>query len=833
MKKRGQVTIFMILGIVLLIAFGFLFFIRNVLFQAEVEANTQSKIKGIFESATFESYASSCLFETSKGAILLIGRQGGNIYESQGGMVPQGDILPIENVNISYGIIWDPQNPDYDLPDVYSVLLPTYPRLDDNIMYRGYYGNNNLPYICQVDGPNQLPGTDIKRVTCLATDRESDSTYKEGYGPDSIQEQLSYYIAKKIKECMNLSEIPELRGFEIEEGDYDVSIILGEDDVVVEATIPVFANDGSDVVKEEARFSTTLDIRLKKVYGLAYKIVEEDRRRLSIIKNDTEGSDYLISLSRGTSPALKPGFVLDISCPYCGHEDDLGYNYDDLIKITDTESKIERDDFVFMFAVENRIPALDKLPDETLQNTYTDPILVDYNIVVGSENRKIYFKTQGYDPDEDLLNYTYHKWREDYYTIFDYSKCSEYGGSIDCRINFEATMTKIDVPADPAWTDSYEYKETKREASYTTNIKDVGSHEVTVKVKDEGKLSDWQDLKILVVDTPVAKPSGYNNYSDVPDLDASIEDPYYLDASDSISLLLPLKIFNWNDATEPFSFENIADPVLRLPLHNFNIENIVNKNFTKLGEHKIYLTTSNLVVTSFEESFNVSVHECLPHRSSDTIYPYNTGDEFQADHTCCKDDYTYEDTSKECYTYTEYGTLDYFRNNPLTDDIIPGSLGVIQEEIDIPSDYGYQNDVYKRTFKRNCSGSRGNICNGPVSIRITLVDECHNECERPGSFLSSAGEPVAEAISCEAMDTNHYIQIFGQGFYTEEGTRCDDCGHLCEQEGYNITNPCCVCQHGPTTCDLGYTELGSTLEVIPPYSCTMCCVQKIPECELT
>ena len=84
------------------------------------------------------------------------------------------------------------------------------------------------------------------------------------------------------------------------------------------------------------------------------------------------------------------------------------------------------------------------------------------------------------------------------------------------------------------------------------------------------------------------------------------------------------------------------------------------------------------------------------------------------------------------------------------------------------------------------------------------------------------------------MDIEHYIQIAGEGFYTDDGPRCDDCGHLCETEGYNFSNPCCWCQHGPTDCPDGYTELGPTYEPMhdPPFdTCTMCCVLKTPECE--
>jgi hypothetical protein len=831
MKKRGQITIFMILGIVLLIAFGFIFFVRNVFYEARIQEESQSKLQQIFQSDAFETHTSSCLNEVSKDAVLLIGKQGGNIYESQGGMVPEPKTLPIQDANVSYGLTWEPQNPDF-LKEGFFVSVPEYPRLDD-IEREAYYGNNNLPYLCQEGGPNQILEGGIRRKTCTFVENKVDSTFKEGYGDHSIQEQLSYYISNKLKECIDLSDIESLKGILLEEGDYNVTTIFGADNIIIHTTIPVVVNEDGRAVTKEAKFSTDLNVRLKKVYELAYTMVEFDRRFLKIEKNDSEDSSFFDMLQNLNK--LKSGFIIDIRCPYCGYEDELGYNYDDLIKITDTNSKIEREDFVFMFVIENRWPALAKVPSEGSYPTYSEPELAKYDVVIGTD-RKIYLDTKAKDPDEDLLNYTYEGWRETTYTEFDPECCIQYRGSINCRTNYEECLKEYSYPPrEDKWTDSDEYKRTKREASYETDIFDIGKHEVIVRVKDEAGYSDWQDVNIFVVDTPIAKPTGFNDYNDIPDLNASIEDPYYLDAKDSISLLLPLKIFNWDDSRDDFSILNSKEDIQIVPHEDFNIDDIKDKGFTTLGKHTIYLTTSNLVSTSPEESFDVVVYDCLPHRSSDIIYPYNSGDEFQADHTCCRNDFMYEDTSKNCYTYIEYGTIDYFRRYPLTNETVPGSTGVIQEEIGFTTDeQGYQNDVYMRTFKRNCSGKRGNYCNGPASIQITLVDECHIECESPGGFFDSDDGPSNNYIDCEPTASDKYIEIdsSGDGFTTLDGAICQNCGNTCIANDYqNLDGPCCRCLRGTTTCDPGFESLGPTYER-GGNNCDVCCGNMAPECEL-
>ena len=98
MKKRGQLTIFIIIGIVLLFAFGFILFIKNLFFEAQIEAETQQKLQNVFQSESFNTYTSSCLKKVSQEAVLLIGKQGGNIYEEQGGIIQKGKTMPIQSM---------------------------------------------------------------------------------------------------------------------------------------------------------------------------------------------------------------------------------------------------------------------------------------------------------------------------------------------------------------------------------------------------------------------------------------------------------------------------------------------------------------------------------------------------------------------------------------------------------------------------------------------------------------------------------------------------------------------------------------------------------------
>ncbi len=829
MKKRGQLTIFIILGIVLLFAFGFLFFVRNLFFEAQLEKETQSKLQNVFQSESFKTYTSSCLDEVSKDAIMLIGKQGGNIYEEQGGIIEKDKNLPIQienkNISVSYGISWNPANPDF-LPPGSFATLPDYPRLI-NIFSQAYFGNNNLPYLCQPEGPNQETQGSIRRETC-----EMPVYSKSGYGPKSIQEQLSLYIAEEIDSCINITEIPGLGEAMLEKGNYEVEVIFGKENVMVNAKVPLVVNIEGETLTQKAEFSSTINVRLKQVYELAHTIVENDKKWLSFDKKSSNFTKKLENLGK-----IKPGFSIELSCPFCEYGDFIGYNYDDLIKITDSRSKIGKENFVFMFAVENRFPVLEKI---SLFNPFEEQPLNEFDIILGANNQ-ILIKPKGYDPDEDNVSYTYEGWREDYYSEFDLSCCKAYGGEIDCRNDYFGCVNIIEPSTPPKdWTTSDEYKTTKKNAKITTSFEDLGLHNITVKTTDKANLSDWQVVEILVVDKPSAVASGFNNFSDIDDKKASIEDPYYLDATTSLSLFLPLTDYSWHDYVEPFTYAHVSQPILKLPYENHDIINIKEKIFKTTAEngliHTINLTVGNKIETSSADSFNVTVYKCLPHRNSNTApWPYNdingdsylnVDDPFMANHACCVNyDYASEDT--ECYRYVEYGTYEYFMNpdNLLTDDKIPGSSGIEQEEINIP-DHGYQNDVYKRTFTRKCSGDRGNTCQGEAKITLELIERCDDECEYPGSFTDSSMGPVNYPVTCTATDVYHYIEFEGDGYYSAEGDICKfTCGHLCDVLGYQYweTETCCLCIAEP--CPEGYTRLDQS------YDCPNCCVLETQECE--
>lgn len=100
MLKRGQVTIFLIVGILILFIFSGIFYIVSVLEQKGLLAETEELPENLVLKSKVSSYVESCLTETAIPGIYLLGIQGGVIYPDD----PE-KVLITEYSIINYGYL--------------------------------------------------------------------------------------------------------------------------------------------------------------------------------------------------------------------------------------------------------------------------------------------------------------------------------------------------------------------------------------------------------------------------------------------------------------------------------------------------------------------------------------------------------------------------------------------------------------------------------------------------------------------------------------------------------------------------------------------------------
>jgi len=81
--KSGQITIFLLLGIVLLIVFGFLFYASKNLGNQDLQDDAEKIYNDFMKTTSLSNYVADCLEVSAKNGLKLAALQGGVIYDNQ------------------------------------------------------------------------------------------------------------------------------------------------------------------------------------------------------------------------------------------------------------------------------------------------------------------------------------------------------------------------------------------------------------------------------------------------------------------------------------------------------------------------------------------------------------------------------------------------------------------------------------------------------------------------------------------------------------------------------------------------------------------------------
>ena len=134
-SKNGQVTIFIIIGIVVLFVFSGILYVTKVSSKEELTSAGEPVIAAVpQEFQPIQTYTEDCLAQVGRRGLLVLGQQGGYIYPELIGRFSSSDPtnadgLDLEPVKVPY---WHYNLPSNDLSDVsYSSLQPPLHAQDD------------------------------------------------------------------------------------------------------------------------------------------------------------------------------------------------------------------------------------------------------------------------------------------------------------------------------------------------------------------------------------------------------------------------------------------------------------------------------------------------------------------------------------------------------------------------------------------------------------------------------------------------------------------------------------------------------------------------------
>ncbi len=269
---RAQITLFIIIGILIVIAFGIAIYIGTAMSKRIQTAETTQHVEQI---QPIQDYVTSCLDLATKEGLKLIGRQAGVLYQSQGGATPDY----IEGEGTQYTTYTDAElgtlktpflilPPDGTVGTLFYSDPPKYPfenfpYAGEELIFNGYYGTSQLPplYKTSVEG---------EKVE------------------NSVQQNLETFIAKRTTQCADWQQF-EKQGFRITTGPATASLIFaqkqeqfaGEQYVNIELNWPIeITTPAGDKTKLE-NFAVREDTRLATIYYTVKTIIDGDATDVS------------------------------------------------------------------------------------------------------------------------------------------------------------------------------------------------------------------------------------------------------------------------------------------------------------------------------------------------------------------------------------------------------------------------------------------------------------------------------------------------------------------------------------------------------------------------
>src|SRR3989344_4206402 len=288
--KRSQITMIMIVGLLLFIVVSFLLYLS----KSSVKKQGQISLRGVHQTSIdtlpIKNFVTNCVDKLAKESFLILGRQGGYLYRSQGGTLVDYDEENDEGLFfVRYNgndVVYNILPPRFE-SSLYTIKIPNYPwrnfpySSSGTEVFDGFFGLNNMPFLYSYQGPH------------------------------SIQAQIESYIDNNLEDCLGLDYL-ENQSYDIEIKKSTTQVIIGSSSLNVKLDLPItIRNQKNKETFEASKFSSNVDLRLKDIYSYVKDIIDND------IKN------IKFDIANPADPSLRINVIKDIN------------NKDDIIIITD------------------------------------------------------------------------------------------------------------------------------------------------------------------------------------------------------------------------------------------------------------------------------------------------------------------------------------------------------------------------------------------------------------------------------------------------------------------------------------------------------------------
>lgn len=224
MDKRGQLTIFIIIGIIILVVFASFFVLRSVLVEEELEVARPIAEQIPTEFEPVRVFTDDCIELIAKQGLVRLGQQGGHIYPE-----------------LWTGLYFNEQNPT----DSDGLIL----------------GSAKIPYwwYNQVGNSQNTVSLDTNRPTISDMERD-----------------LKVFIETELPTCLNNYEDFEEQNYQVREGDITAFVDILPGSIGISVTHPLTVRRGPSEATFES-FFVDLPVDLNKMYNVALEITEAEK----------------------------------------------------------------------------------------------------------------------------------------------------------------------------------------------------------------------------------------------------------------------------------------------------------------------------------------------------------------------------------------------------------------------------------------------------------------------------------------------------------------------------------------------------------------------------
>ena len=227
-NKNAQVTIFILMGIVIISVFAVVFNISETLNNYATEKEAEQIIENFFDQASFRQTITYCLSTSATESINLISRQGGYILPHQpSSMLNYIETLEWNNYNTTYAIIE---------PDLNSEEIDRFPCIDeftDSIPCP--YSHNSNFFTFGKNNPTLHKSNHIPPLY-----KEYIPGYTSYFNYDySFQEQLEKIILNLTLRCSNITTNSDIHPDTLKYGEPKINVSIGINDIRTKVTFPL------------------------------------------------------------------------------------------------------------------------------------------------------------------------------------------------------------------------------------------------------------------------------------------------------------------------------------------------------------------------------------------------------------------------------------------------------------------------------------------------------------------------------------------------------------------------------------------------------------------